>query len=141
MSEFGSEQRGIGEREDRTMKKMTRIAAALMVVAALAFAPSLAMAAPGAPGKPAGGFSFLNSVLSLFGLGTPDGAIWGGGNNRGGPVPDGAIWGGGNNRGGPVPDGAIWGGGNNRGGPAPDGAIWGGGNNRGGPVPDGAIWG
>ncbi len=72
------------------MKKMTRIAAALMVVAALTFAPSLAMAAPGAaPARAGGGFSFLNSVLSLFGFGSPDGAIWG----NPGAKTDGALWG------------------------------------------------
>ncbi len=121
------------------MKKMTRIAAALMVVAALAFAPSLAMAAPGAPGKPAGGFSFLNSVLSLFGLGTPDGAIWGGKGGRGGTTPDGAIWGGKGGRGSTTPDGAIWGGKGGRGGTTPDGAIWGGKGSTN--STEGAIWG
>ena len=108
------------------MKKMTRVVAVMMVVAALAFAPSMAMAAPAAPqAKIGGGFSLLNSILGLFGFGSVDGAIWGGGNTPSGPTPDGAIWGGGNAPGGPTPDGAIWGGGNT---PSPtqlDGAIWG----------------
>lgn len=108
------------------MKKMTRMAAVMMVVAALAFAPSMAMAAPAAPqARIGGGFSFLNSILGLFGFGSVDGAIWGGGNAPGPAQPDGAIWGGGNSPGPTQPDGAIWGGGNS---PEPiqtDGAIWG----------------
>ena len=105
------------------MKKMTRMAAVMMVVAALAFAPSMAMAAPAAPqAKIGGGFSFLNSILGLFGFGSVDGAIWGG-KGPGGTSPDGAIWGG-KGPGDTSPDGAIWGG-KDPGDTSPDGAIWG----------------
>ena len=108
------------------MKKITRVAVVLAVLATFAAGQSILMADPmTAVSNASDRAGLYDRMMSLFG------AIWGGA-IWGGAIWGGAIWGnsgsGGNN-------GAIWG---NSGSGGNNGAIWG---NTGSGGNNGAIWG